>query len=74
MRGLSNILTATLKSFTDLMFFTFSKDTNIYDEKIVEKIFSNKDNKDKLINALNSNKNDSIEVELNSDNELEIVK
>lgn len=74
MNNISEIFTTTFKSFKDLMIFTFSKDTNIYDEKIMEKIFSDKDNKQKLLDALNANTNEPIEIKLDSNNKLEIVE
>lgn len=74
MTNISEIFITTFKSFKDLMIFTFSKDANIYDEKIMEKIFSDKDNKQKLLDALNANTNESIEIKLDSNNKLEIVE
>lgn len=63
----------SLDSLRELLIFTFSKDTSIYDEKIAEIIFSDNENKKKLIDALNKNSEDSIEIKFTENNKLEIV-
>lgn len=65
----------SLDSLRELLIFTFSKDTSVYDKEIAEIIFSDTKNKKILMDALNNNTTDnSIEIKIISGNKLEIVK
>lgn len=57
----------------DLLSLAFSRDTSVYDEEVAKKIFSDKDNTEKLLSRLDEKNEQYIEIKFNENQKLEIV-